>query len=138
MCQNLPIVSTTFEYVVFQAEFVFNNIFEQRISKFRIYLDASGTNFSLWTKFRPVWLHLFCRKTELTFLEGIRKHDREQGCQMVYFQTKNPNLDKFWRALERKLLVYFMPIYGYCYVLWSFGNFVAIWYIFPRFGILCQ
>jgi hypothetical protein len=23
-----------------------------------------------------------------------------QGCQMVCFQTKNPNLDKFWRALE--------------------------------------
>jgi hypothetical protein len=25
-----------------------------------------------------------------------------QGCQMVYFQTKNPNLGKFWRALECK------------------------------------
>jgi hypothetical protein len=24
----------------------------------------------------------------------------EQGCQMVCFQTKNPNLGKFWRALE--------------------------------------
>jgi hypothetical protein len=24
----------------------------------------------------------------------------EQGCQMVYFQTKNPNLGKFWSALE--------------------------------------
>jgi hypothetical protein len=22
-----------------------------------------------------------------------------QGCQMVYFQSKNPNLGKFWRAL---------------------------------------
>jgi hypothetical protein len=21
-----------------------------------------------------------------------------QGCQMVYFQSKNPNLGKFWRA----------------------------------------
>jgi hypothetical protein len=26
----------------------------------------------------------------------------EQGCQMVYFLTKNPNLDKYWRELERK------------------------------------
>jgi hypothetical protein len=26
---------------------------------------------------------------------------------MVYFQTKNPNLGKFWRALESKMLVYF-------------------------------
>jgi hypothetical protein len=24
----------------------------------------------------------------------------KQGCQMVSFQTKNPNLGKFWRALE--------------------------------------
>jgi hypothetical protein len=23
-----------------------------------------------------------------------------QGCQMVCFQTKNPNLGKFWRALD--------------------------------------
>jgi hypothetical protein len=29
-----------------------------------------------------------------------------QGCNMVYFQTKNPNLGKFWRALEWKMLVY--------------------------------
>jgi hypothetical protein len=44
---------------------------------------------------------------------------------MVNFQTKNTNLGKFWRSLE-------------WYILWPFGNFVAIWYIFPRFGILCQ
>jgi hypothetical protein len=30
---------------------------------------------------------------------------------------------------------YFMTI-GYIY--WAFGNFVVIWYIFPRFGILYQ
>jgi hypothetical protein len=24
------------------------------------------------------------------------------------------------------------------YILCPFGNLVAIWYIFPRFGILCQ
>jgi hypothetical protein len=23
-------------------------------------------------------------------------------------------------------------------ILWQFGNAVVIWYIFPRFGILCQ
>jgi hypothetical protein len=27
----------------------------------------------------------------------MRSH---KGCQMVYFQTKNPNLGKFWRALD--------------------------------------
>jgi hypothetical protein len=25
-----------------------------------------------------------------------------QGCQMVYFKTKNPELGKFWRALDWK------------------------------------
>jgi hypothetical protein len=30
-------------------------------------------------------------------------------------------------------LLYIMVI---CYILWPFGNLVAIWYIFPRFGIL--
>jgi hypothetical protein len=34
----------------------------------------------------------------------------EQGCQMVYFQTKNINLGQFWRALEWKMLAYFMVI----------------------------
>jgi hypothetical protein len=46
---------------------------------------------------------------------------------MVYFQTKNLNLVKFWRAFEWKMLLYFMPIWS---ILWSFGNFVVIWYIF--------
>jgi hypothetical protein len=51
---------------------------------------------------------------------------------MVYFQTKNPN---FWRALEWKMLVYFMTIW---YILWQCGIiygrlllFLVIWYIFP-------
>jgi uncharacterized membrane protein YkvI len=62
---------------------------------------------------------------------------------MVCFQTKNPNLGKLWRALERKMPVYFMVIWNILlvirYILWPFGNGVVIWYIFPRFGcILCQ
>jgi hypothetical protein len=32
-------------------------------------------------------------------------------------------------------LKYFTVIW---YILWPFGNVVAIWYIFPRFGISCQ
>jgi hypothetical protein len=54
---------------------------------------------------------------------------------MVCFKTKNPNLGKFWRALEWKMLVYVMAIW---YILLPFGNGVEIWCIFPRFGILCQ
>jgi hypothetical protein len=47
------------------------------------------------------------------------KRGNVQGCQMVYFQTKNPNLGILWRASERKILVYFK----------------AIWNIFRPFGI---
>jgi hypothetical protein len=46
-----------------------------------------------------------------------------QGCQMVCFRTKNPNLGKFWRALEWKMLVYFMAIWQCC------GNLVHIFSI---------
>jgi hypothetical protein len=59
----------------------------------------------------------------------------DQGCQMVCFQTKNPNLGKFWRVLDWKMCIYFMAIWN---ILWRFGtfcihlvHFVFIWYIFP-------
>jgi hypothetical protein len=35
---------------------------------------------------------------------------RHQGCQMVYFQTKNPNLGTFCRVLQLKMLVNFVAI----------------------------
>jgi hypothetical protein len=35
-----------------------------------------------------------------------------QGCQMVYFQTKNSHLGIFWRALEQIMLVYFVAIWN--------------------------
>jgi hypothetical protein len=61
---------------------------------------------------------------------------------MVCFQTKNPNLGKFYTANRMENagifyghLEYFTAIW---YIVWSFGNVVVIWYIFPRFGILCQ
>jgi hypothetical protein len=36
----------------------------------------------------------------------------QQGCQMVYFRTKNRNLGKFWRTLQWKMLVYFMDFWS--------------------------
>jgi hypothetical protein len=50
-----------------------------------------------------------------------------QGCQMVYFQNKNKNLGKFWRVLQRKMLVHIF------YITWV--DFTAIWYILCRFDI---
>jgi hypothetical protein len=52
-----------------------------------------------------------------------------------WFVFKPKILSKFWWALEWKMLVYFMVIW---HILWPFCNVVVIWYIFPRFGILCQ
>jgi hypothetical protein len=68
--------------------------------------------------------------------------DPKQGCQMVCFQTKNPNSGEFLRGLLRKILVYFMTIRSILRPLEIFYGhlvyFVVIWYIFPRFGILDQ
>jgi hypothetical protein len=60
---------------------------------------------------------------------------------MVDFQTKNPNLGKFWRALDWKMLIYFMAIVN---ILGTFGifydhlaHFVIILYVhFSGFGIM--
>jgi hypothetical protein len=32
----------------------------------------------------------------------------QMGFQMVYFQTKNHNLGKFWKALDWKMLIHVM------------------------------
>jgi hypothetical protein len=42
------------------------------------------------------------------FVQAVLPNFRLQGCQMIYFHTKNPNLGTFWRALEWKMLVYFL------------------------------
>jgi hypothetical protein len=67
----------------------------------------------------------------------------ERGCQMVCFKTKNPNLGKFWRALQWKMLVYFNDTWSilhmlFCYILWTFGVVRGILVYFSRFGILYQ
>jgi hypothetical protein len=58
---------------------------------------------------------------------------------MAYSKTKNPNLGKFWRMLEWKMLVCFIAIWP---ILRPFGKFLShvvyfmvIWYICPNFGV---
>jgi hypothetical protein len=58
--------------------------------------------FILWRAANSFVLH-----ETLNNLETTRE---EQGCQMVYFQAKNPNLGKFWRALDWKMFTYLMAI----------------------------
>jgi hypothetical protein len=50
---------------------------------------------SRWTRDLNFWRVAF-QKTP------VLRHTADQGCQMVYFQTKNPNLGKFWRVSEWK------------------------------------
>jgi hypothetical protein len=61
---------------------------------------------------------------------------------MVCFQTKNPNLIKFWRVLQWTVMVYFIDTWSilgsFVLVYGQWVQFVVIWYIFSRFGILCQ
>jgi hypothetical protein len=83
---------------------------------------------------------LACERFELD--EGRAYLGLYQGCQMVYFQTKNPNSGKFWGALDCKLLIYCMAIWN---ILRTFGifydhlvQFVFIWYISSCFCILHQ
>jgi hypothetical protein len=51
---------------------------------------------------------------------------------MVYFQSKNPNLGKFWRALESYCICPFGIFYGPLAIVWYFGIFSR------RFGKFCQ
>jgi hypothetical protein len=59
-----------------------------------------------------------------------------QDCQMVYFQTKNPNSGKFWR----KMLAYHVTTWS---ILRPFGifnghlEFLVIWYIYRKIWQPC-
>jgi hypothetical protein len=54
---------------------------------------------------------------------------------MVSFQTKNPNLGRFWRALYLKMSLYFMALWNNLHTFGIFYDplvhFVCIWCIFP-------
>jgi hypothetical protein len=54
---------------------------------------------------------------------------------MVCFQTQNPNLVKFWRALNWKKFKYYMAIWN---ILWTFGVFYNHLVHFSGFGIVYQ
>jgi hypothetical protein len=65
-----------------------------------------------------------------------------QDCQIVYFQTKYTQI---WEILEGLKMENVGTFYGHLeyntdvwHILEPFDNLVAIWYIFPRFGILHQ
>jgi hypothetical protein len=61
-----------------------------------------------------------------------------------FSDQKTPDLGTFWRTLAWIMLLYILVIWnilqplGIIGILWAFGNFEVIWYIFPCFGILYQ
>jgi hypothetical protein len=75
-------------------------------------------------KSRFLLLGIF-RQPFLTYMRQITHQD----CQMVYFQTKNHDLGKFW-----KMLVYFTVGIFYGHLVY----FMAIRLYFSRFGMLHQ
>jgi hypothetical protein len=52
-------------------------------------------------------------------LSGTAKRGHSRVCQMAYFQTKDPNLGKFWRVLQLKMYIYCHLVYhtGIRYIL---------------------
>jgi hypothetical protein len=104
-----------------------------------------GISFASFTTFR-------CSKWQSSYFIGPRSkglwlvgrycvcvcvHCRSQGCQMVCFQTKNPNLGKFWSALDLENVYVFYAQMEYFSEIWEvYGHlvhFVSFWYIFPFF-----
>jgi hypothetical protein len=71
------------------------------------------------------------------FLDEKPAHDclyLQRSCQMAYFQTKNIELNKFWRVLyimEDVGILYGHLVYFAApwFILWLFGNFFTFWYI---------
>jgi hypothetical protein len=71
--------------------------------------------------------------------DSVPRFVTETGCTAGLpdglFSIQNPNLGKFWRALDWKMYIYCMAIGNF---LWRIGifydnllYFVFIWYIFP-------
>jgi hypothetical protein len=82
------------------------------------------------------------------FLSGFESNRVQVWvARWLAFRTKDPNWGKFWRALQWKMLVYFMTIWStYTMAIWhilrpfglSYGRlayFTAIWHTLRLFGI---
>jgi hypothetical protein len=62
---------------------------------------------------------------------GEQKLKSQQGCHMVCFQTRNPNLGLFWRDLEWKL--FFFKFYDHLeYFLGIWYNLWQFWYVLEQ------
>jgi hypothetical protein len=85
-----------------------------------------------------------CRRSNKTSLFPVTSEQKKsfspsipfQGCQMVYFLTKNPNLGKFFEGHRCENVEYFTDIFGYFMTMWyilcSLGTVFRFWDHIPR------
>jgi hypothetical protein len=111
-----PILQNFFNYVNSIRFPILTPVYQVSFYRHHNKVDFVGT-----TTFNKVYL----TRTKLNedyFFQGktfFCQTPDHQGCQMVCFQTKNPNLGKSWRVLQLKTLLYFMDT-------WSILRFYVI------------
>jgi hypothetical protein len=66
------------------------------------------------------WFNNNAQSKQLPEWQNFSLSGHGQCCQMAYFNTSKPYFLKFWRALEWKMLVYFMLVWN---ILRSFAKF---------------
>jgi hypothetical protein len=88
------------------------------------------------------YIHTRVHYSLAQILSKFRSIDLTRVARWFLFKPKNPNLYKFWSALDCKMLIYFMAI---CNISQTFEilfdqlvHFVFIWDIFSGFGIMHQ
>jgi hypothetical protein len=98
-------------------------------SLWRIFFTSASGRAGLRPIFFSVQLFVsFLSLMHLFASQIIEVHSRfEIRFARCFFQTQNPNLGKFCRALDWKMLIY----------LWPFGIFTDIWDILWPFGTFC-
>jgi hypothetical protein len=58
---------------------------------------------------------------------SLHRITSKQCCQMEYFQNKNPNLGKFWKALQWKMFVFLGPFFSFFRPNGVHTYFTAVW-----------
>jgi hypothetical protein len=130
----------------------YNNIFHcnalQNLTQIRIFdlKKCHLATLARWSFF--CFMNPICRsfvigsffRPKIDIFSSLQQATAGQGCQMVSFPTKNPNLGTFCRTLQWKCCYIFLSFGNILrplgYIIWVFGIFEVIWCIFPRFGIL--
>jgi hypothetical protein len=123
--QNIPNI-----HKIFQTAIKYVSIFQSEALEFFLKIGFLVWKQTIWQPWPFISNSLLLKRRALG-MEWLKLSAR--GCQMVYFQTKNPELGKFWMILQWKMLVY--NWWPFCQFSSNLVYFMAIWYNFPHFGI---